>query len=201
MAGRSRRRCRGRAGVAGARRRRVRYRAPADRRRVGRRVHGCGGRVARSRRVARDRPRRSASTSRTASTTSAGPRASAASARATSSTSSTRDFMRMITDCYLPGRTTDERRAPEISPAYAVLARAPALLRERRHVRPPARRLTALRVPGGGCGRGGRPVRVARDAARVPDVRLRDHPGVVGRAIRLDGHAAVLTCTYTAMRC
>jgi acetyl esterase len=34
-------------------------------------------------------------------------------------------FVRMITDCYLPGRTTDERRAPEISPAYAVLAGLP----------------------------------------------------------------------------
>ena len=32
-----------------------------------------------------------------------------------------------VTDCYLPGRTNDERRAPEISPAFADLHRLPPL--------------------------------------------------------------------------
>ena len=31
------------------------------------------------------------------------------------------DFMRLAIECYVPGRTDDERRAPEISPAYADL--------------------------------------------------------------------------------
>ena len=35
------------------------------------------------------------------------------------------EFVALVTDCYLPGRTTDERRAPEISPAYADLRGLP----------------------------------------------------------------------------
>jgi acetyl esterase/lipase len=35
------------------------------------------------------------------------------------------DAIELITDCYLPGRTDDERRAPEISPAYADLRGLP----------------------------------------------------------------------------
>ena len=35
------------------------------------------------------------------------------------------DFIRLVADCYLPGRTTDERRAPEISPAFADLRGLP----------------------------------------------------------------------------
>jgi acetyl esterase len=34
-------------------------------------------------------------------------------------------FVALVTDCYLPDRTTDERRAPEISPAYADLRGLP----------------------------------------------------------------------------
>ena len=29
------------------------------------------------------------------------------------------EFISLVTDCYLPGRTTEARQAPEISPAYA----------------------------------------------------------------------------------
>ena len=36
-------------------------------------------------------------------------------------------------DCYLPGLTDDERRAPEISPAFADLRDLPPALRERGH--------------------------------------------------------------------
>jgi acetyl esterase/lipase len=35
------------------------------------------------------------------------------------------DGIELITDCFLPGRTDDERRAPEISPAYADLRGLP----------------------------------------------------------------------------
>jgi acetyl esterase/lipase len=35
------------------------------------------------------------------------------------------DTIELITDCYLPGRSDDERRAPEISPAYADLRGLP----------------------------------------------------------------------------
>ena len=35
------------------------------------------------------------------------------------------EFVRFVTECYLPGRTNDERQAPEISPAYADLRGLP----------------------------------------------------------------------------
>jgi acetyl esterase len=35
------------------------------------------------------------------------------------------EFVALVTDCYLPDRTPDERRAPEISPAYADLRGLP----------------------------------------------------------------------------
>jgi acetyl esterase len=35
------------------------------------------------------------------------------------------EFVALVGDCYLPGRTSDERRAPEISPAYADLRGLP----------------------------------------------------------------------------
>lgn len=38
------------------------------------------------------------------------------------------EFMTFAADCYLPGRTDDERRAPEISPAFADLAGLPPCL-------------------------------------------------------------------------
>jgi len=38
------------------------------------------------------------------------------------------DFVELVGDCYLPGRSTDERRAPEISPAYADLRGLPPCL-------------------------------------------------------------------------
>jgi len=38
------------------------------------------------------------------------------------------DGIEFVTDCYLPGRTDEERRAPEISPAYADLHGLPPML-------------------------------------------------------------------------
>jgi acetyl esterase len=35
------------------------------------------------------------------------------------------EFVRLVTDCYLPGRTSEERQAPDISPAYADLRGLP----------------------------------------------------------------------------
>jgi len=35
------------------------------------------------------------------------------------------EFVRLVTECYLPGRTNDERQAPQISPAYADLRGLP----------------------------------------------------------------------------
>ncbi len=35
------------------------------------------------------------------------------------------EFIHLVTDCYLPGRTNDERQAPEISPAHADLRGLP----------------------------------------------------------------------------
>ena len=71
--------------------------------------------------------------------------------RPTGSTSSSPEFVRLVAGL-LPARTstTDERRAPEISPAYADLRGLPPCFVERRHLRPLARRLADVRDPGRG---------------------------------------------------
>ena len=100
----------------------------ADRRRIGRRLHDRDHRVARSRRAATRSTASTASTSSSASSTGAVHRASADSGRTTGSTCSRRAGIGFMADCYLPGRTADERRAPEISPAYADLRELPPCL-------------------------------------------------------------------------
>ena len=88
------------------------------------------------------------------------------------------EFVRLVADCFLPGRTDDERRAPEISPAYADLRGLPPCfvsVGTCDHLLDDSL-LFAAACDGGRRER--RPVRAARDAARVPDVRLRDHARV-----------------------
>ena len=81
-------------------------------------------------------------------------------------------------DCYLPGLSDDERRAPEISPAFADLRDLPPAFVQRGHRRPPPRRLPVLRRPLRGGRQRGRAVRRPRHAPWLPGLPVRDHHGV-----------------------
>ncbi len=126
--GRPRRRPRRRRLAARARRRRVRQRPAPDRRRVGRRLHGRRHVLLRIRdELGRHRPRRRRQ-----------PRVRRL--RLGSLAEPARrppddgpdlldpEGMPFFADCYLPGRTDDERRDPAISPAFADLRGLPPAL-------------------------------------------------------------------------
>ena len=91
----------------------------------------------------------------------------------------TPEGIEFFTECYLPGRSPDERRAPRHLAGLCRPPRPAAVSRERRILRPPRRRLTAARGARRGRRSRRRPLRRARHAARVLRVRLWHHSPVV----------------------
>ena len=77
------------------------------------------------------------------------------------------DTFAFVHECYLPGRTRDEARVPEISPLYADLQRPPARALHRRQRRPPPRRQPVHGGPVGGVRQRGGARGVSRLRARL----------------------------------